>query len=178
MADFKVSLTSSTNPFPPDSVVFNKLLKNVDIPPVVPLSAGPTLSANMLVPELKYENTLIPTTAKSRITIIPINQGDVKKELLVEPELEVGDIKVVVPEIPEDEEDPVFPEKREDVSGEIALVPKEADGVDTVDAVTVGVVGGLTLVPIVGVRTLVAVFITVYYINSNILLLSTYTLFN
>jgi hypothetical protein len=110
--------------------------------------------------------------AKSKITISPINQGDVKKvppEELPETGL-VELVKVVVPDEEEGDELPVFPEKRGDVSGEIALGPEETDAVDTLGALAV-----LMLVPIVGVRTLLAVFITVYYINSNILLLSIYS---
>ena len=122
--------------------------------------------------------------AKSKMTIGPINQGDVKKEPPLEelPEAEIGELVNEV--VPEDEV-PVFPEKRDDVSGEIALEPEETDGAETDGAETDGAetdgaetVGALAvprLVPIVGVRTLLAVFITVYYINSNILLLSTYT---
>lgn len=115
---------------------------------------------------------MIPTMAKSKITIGPINQGDVKKEPPSEelPEAELGElVKVVVTE-DAGVELPVFPEKRGDVLGEIALEPEETDGAETVGALAVP-----RLVPIVGVRTLLAVFITVYYINSNILLLSTYT---
>ena len=109
--------------------------------------------------------------AKSKITISPINQGDVKK---VPPEElpETGVVELVKVVVPDEEEDelPVFPEKRGDVSGENALGPEETDAVDTLGALAV-----LMLVPIVGVGTLLAVFITVYYINSNILLLSIYS---
>jgi hypothetical protein len=99
-----------------------------------------------------------------------INHGDVKNVPLLLEELMLEEDELIIGV----EDDPVLPENNGEVSGEIPVDVEDAtEGVVTLDTPLEEI-----LVPMDGDGVLLAVFITIYYINSNILLLTTYILPN